>query len=93
MTPADSSSLSCSAQSCVYRSDPGTMGLFCAAHWDLVRPEMRKLLRGEQERHGNTERWLGLARLAAEEVAREASQRALAEERGYSPKAEARRVA
>jgi hypothetical protein len=95
VTPADSTMLCCSAQSCVYQSDPGTMGLFCSAHWDMVGQTLRKLLRAEHERYGNTQRWLQLARLASEEASREESLRALAEERGYfpRPKFEARRVA
>jgi hypothetical protein len=94
VTTADSMMTNCSAQGCVYLSDPGTMDLFCAAHWTLVSPELQKLLRNEHKKSGTSGRWLNLAKLAVEYVAREEAHRALLEERGYyRPKAEARGVA
>lgn len=93
MHTADATSLCCSAQGCVYRTDPGTEGLFCVAHWEMVPGDVRQMLVKERERYGTSQRWLHIARLATELVAKEELARAIAEEHGHRPKSEARRVA
>ena len=74
----------------MYETAPGTLGLFCLHHWELLPTYARNRLEAEdtfcREAGRRTERWLKFLRIAVEAIQTEEEMAAIREEMGLPKK-------